>query len=75
MIIFDWIDWIYLKFASLPWSRFHTKVPIFESVGPIYELRLMMDFSQSNRGYLFVRYTNPADARRAVKELNNFEIR
>ena len=35
----------------------------------------MMDFSGLNRGYLFVRYTNAQDAKRAVKELNNFQIR
>lgn len=34
-----------------------------------------MDFSGSNRGYIFVRYTNKEDAKRAVKELNNYEIR
>lgn len=50
-------------------------VPVFEKIGKIYELRLMMDFSGSNRGYAFVMYTSSADARRAVKELNNFEIR
>ncbi|CAH1786758.1 unnamed protein product [Owenia fusiformis] len=50
-------------------------VPVFEKVGKIYELRLMMDFSGSNRGYAFVMYTNKADAVKAVKELNNYEIR
>lgn len=50
-------------------------VPIFERVGMIYELRLMMDFSGSNRGYFFVRYTCKEDAKRAVRELNNYEIR
>jgi len=50
-------------------------VPVFEKIGKIYELRLMMDFSGSNRGYAFVMYTSTSDARRAVKELNNFEIR
>ena len=44
-------------------------------VGEIYELRLMMDFSGSNRGFCFVRYTTREDAKRAVKDLNNFEIR
>jgi RNA recognition motif-containing protein len=51
------------------------QVPIFEQVGPIYELRLMLDFSQSNRGYFFVRYTCKEDAKKAVKMLNKFEIR
>ena len=32
-------------------------------------------FSGSNRGYLFVRYTNREEAKRAVKELNNYEIK
>lgn len=50
-------------------------VPIFEMCGFIYELRLMMDFSGSNRGYLFVRYSKCEEASRALKELNNFEIR
>ncbi|XP_022252711.1 probable RNA-binding protein 46 [Limulus polyphemus] len=50
-------------------------VPVFEKVGRIYEVRLMMDFSGSNRGYAFVMFMNPLDAKKAVKELNNFEIR
>ena len=50
-------------------------VPVAEKIGRIYELRLMMDFSGSNRGYCFVMYTSRDEARRAVKELNNFEIR
>ena len=47
----------------------------YSQAGKIYELRLMMDFSGSNRGYFFVRYTNRDEAKRAVKNLNNFEIR
>ena len=50
-------------------------VPIFETMGKIYELRLMMDFSGANRGYAFVMHTNKSDAQRAVKEMNNYEIR
>ncbi|KAL4225766.1 APOB1 complementation factor [Mactra antiquata] len=50
-------------------------VPAFEKIGNIYELRLMMDFSGSNRGYAFVMYTNRNDAQKAVREMNNFEIR
>ena len=40
-------------------------VPIFENMGRIYELRLMMDFSGANRGYCFVMYTRRDDAKRA----------
>ncbi|KAH9519226.1 APOB1 complementation factor [Bulinus truncatus] len=49
-------------------------VPVFLNVGKLYEFRLMMDFSGSNRGFAFCTYTNKADAKRAVKQLNNYEI-
>jgi len=50
-------------------------VPVFERVGRIYELRLMMDFDGKNRGYAFVMFTTKSEAKLAVKKLNNFEIR
>ncbi|KAG9479606.1 hypothetical protein GDO78_011563 [Eleutherodactylus coqui] len=50
-------------------------VPVFESVGRIYEMRLMMDFDGKNRGYAFVMYTQKHEAKKAVRELNNYEIR
>ncbi|XP_012666760.1 RNA-binding protein 47-like isoform X2 [Otolemur garnettii] len=50
-------------------------VPVFEMVGRIYELRLMMDFDGKNRGYAFVMYCHKQDAKRAVRELNDYEIR
>ncbi|RUS84130.1 hypothetical protein EGW08_008104 [Elysia chlorotica] len=50
-------------------------VPVFQKVGNIYELRLMMDFSGTNRGFAFVTYCQRSEAKRAVQELNNFEIR
>ena len=31
-------------------------VPVFASVGKIYELRLMIEFSGTNRTYCYVRY-------------------
>lgn len=49
--------------------------PVFSQIGPIYEIRLMMDFSGSNRGYCFVMYTNEKDAQRAINRFNNYEIR
>ncbi|XP_047348670.1 uncharacterized protein LOC124948705 isoform X1 [Vespa velutina] len=52
----------------------HDIYPIFSSVGSIYEIRLMMDFSGRNRGYCFIMYTKPEDASRAVKELDRYEI-
>ncbi|KAJ3613976.1 hypothetical protein NHX12_017553 [Muraenolepis orangiensis] len=50
-------------------------VPAFESAGRIYEMRLMMDFDGKNRGYAFVTYTQKHEAKRAVRELNNYEVR
>uniref|UniRef100_UPI00358E2D20 probable RNA-binding protein 46 n=1 Tax=Myxine glutinosa TaxID=7769 RepID=UPI00358E2D20 len=50
-------------------------VPVFESVGPIYEFRLMLKFSGENRGYAFVTYTNQKDSQSAVDALNKYELR
>jgi RNA recognition motif-containing protein len=62
--------------GKIPRNCFEDKlVPVFETVGQIYELRLMMDFSGSNRGFGFVMYSSPEIADLAVKKLNNYEIR
>ncbi|XP_078422048.1 APOBEC1 complementation factor isoform X5 [Cetorhinus maximus] len=50
-------------------------VPVLENIGKIYELRMMMDFNGNNRGYAFVLFTNRQDAKNAIKQLNNYEIR
>jgi len=50
-------------------------VPIFSKIGPVYEHRLMMEHTGANRGYGYVRYTNPEDAKEGIKRLNNYEIR
>ncbi|XP_049865735.1 probable RNA-binding protein 46 [Pectinophora gossypiella] len=62
--------------GKLPREIFEDElVPIFSGMGKIYEMRLMMDFSGSNRGYAFVTFTTQAEAFRAVRELNGYEIR
>uniref|UniRef100_A0A914V8T6 RRM domain-containing protein n=1 Tax=Plectus sambesii TaxID=2011161 RepID=A0A914V8T6_9BILA len=61
--------------GKLPRTLYEDKlVPILSRVGVVYELRLMVDFSGSNRGYCFVVYSNPQEAKRACQELNNLEI-
>ncbi|KAF5401279.1 hypothetical protein PHET_05331 [Paragonimus heterotremus] len=50
-------------------------IPVFERIGPIYMFRLMMEFEGGNRGYGFCVYTNREDTKRAVQELDNYEIR
>jgi RNA recognition motif-containing protein len=62
--------------GKLPRDCFESELfPLFERCGQIYEMRLMMDFSGFNRGYAFITFTNRDDAKRSVKELNNYEIR
>lgn len=62
--------------GKLPRDCFEDEiVPVFEEIGIIYELRLMMDFSGFNRGFGFVRYTNEEDAYRAAEKLNKYRIR
>lgn len=49
---------------------------IFEKMGEITELRLMKDpQTGKNKGYAFVRYATPDEAKRAVQELAKVEIR
>lgn len=62
--------------GKLPREVFEDElVPIFSTVGKIYEMRLMMDFSGSNRGYAFVTFTTRTESYQAVKRLNGYEIR
>ena len=57
-------------------------VPVFERMGKIYELRLMInrgyaahDKQGFNRGYAFVVYEDVASAKKSVQQLDNYEIR
>lgn len=43
--------------------------------GNIYEVRMMMDFNGNNRGYAFVTFSTKQEAKNAMKQLNNYEIR
>ncbi|KAM8924500.1 APOBEC1 complementation factor isoform 1-T1 [Pelodytes ibericus] len=62
--------------GKLPRDLFEDElIPLCEKIGRIYEMRMMMDFNGNNRGYAFVTFTSRQDARNAIKQLNNFEIR
>lgn len=62
--------------GKIPRDLFEDEIfPVFEMIGPIYELRLMMDFDGKNRGFCFVMFTERSHARQAISRLNNFEIR
>ncbi|KAF2879528.1 hypothetical protein ILUMI_26643 [Ignelater luminosus] len=48
---------------------------IFSRVGIIYQIRLMMNFTDFNRGFCFITYKTPEQAKMAVEQLNNYPIR
>lgn len=50
-------------------------MPLLEEVGRLLELRLMLDFSGSTRGYAFALYEDPRIAREACELLDGHEIR
>ncbi|XP_056152853.1 APOBEC1 complementation factor [Lampris incognitus] len=62
--------------GKLPRDLFEDElVPLCEKFGKIYEVRMMMDFNGNNRGYAFVTFTTKLEAKAAMKQLNNYEIR
>ncbi|NXS14207.1 DND1 protein, partial [Neodrepanis coruscans] len=50
-------------------------IPLFQSVGKLYEFRLMMTFSGLNRGFAYARYSTQRGARNAIAAFNNFQVR
>ncbi|KAJ8926152.1 hypothetical protein NQ314_021492 [Rhamnusium bicolor] len=50
-------------------------IPIFESIGPLYKFRLMLDFTEQTRGYAFATYFTKENADKAIAKLNRYEIR
>ncbi|KAL7858536.1 hypothetical protein AOLI_G00186380 [Acnodon oligacanthus] len=49
-------------------------IPLFQSIAPLYEFRLMMNFSGQNRGFAYAKYGNPATAAAAVHALNQYPL-
>lgn len=46
-------------------------IPLFEEMGTLYDLRLMMDpLTCHNKGYAFITYTNKEDASSAQKKVS-----
>lgn len=46
-------------------------IPLFEIVGVVAQLRLMMNYSGRNRGFGYVIFADPNDGHRAIASLNN----
>ncbi|XP_070693097.1 dead end protein 1 [Pempheris klunzingeri] len=45
-------------------------IPLFSSVGPLWEFRLMMNFSGQNRGFAYAKYGSPVVATDAIRLLH-----
>ncbi|XP_051487533.1 dead end protein homolog 1 [Apus apus] len=50
-------------------------IPLFQSVGRLYEFRLMMTFSGLNRGFAYAKYGDRRGAREAIAAFHNFPLR
>ncbi|XP_067103867.1 dead end protein 1 [Osmerus mordax] len=49
-------------------------IPLFSAVGPIWEFRLMMNFSGQNRGFAYAKYGSPALAAAAIRSLHGHAL-
>lgn len=61
--------------GSIPQEIYEDKlIPLFETVGRLFEFRLMMTFSGLNRGFAYARYLTKRQAGLAICRLNGYEI-
>ncbi|XP_071776175.1 dead end protein 1 [Centroberyx gerrardi] len=49
-------------------------IPLFSSVGPLWEFRLMMNFSGQNRGFAYAKYGSPTLACDAIRLLHGHAL-
>lgn len=62
--------------GKLPKNLFEDElVPVFEQIGQIFRLRLMLDFNGRSRGFAFVTFFNSEIASTAISMLQNYPIR
>ncbi|NXQ52420.1 DND1 protein, partial [Anthoscopus minutus] len=62
--------------ARLPQDVYEdTLIPLFESVGKLYEFRLMLTFSGLNRGFAYARYASRKSAQSAIATFHRFQLR
>ncbi|XP_004566657.3 dead end protein 1 [Maylandia zebra] len=45
-------------------------IPLFSSIGPLWEFRLMMNFSGQNRGFAYAKYGSAAVVAEAIRQLH-----
>ncbi|KAM8994349.1 dead end protein homolog 1 isoform 1-T1 [Ara ararauna] len=62
--------------GKLPQDMYeNTLIPLFQSVGTLYEFRLMMTFSGLNRGFAYAKYGTQRAAKEAIAAFHNFSVR
>lgn len=80
----QWVDaqqaqraqWNEIFIGKLPRDLFEDELlPLLEQIGLVYKIRYMMDFSGSNRGFCFVKYTTREEAIQATKLLDGIQLR
>nr|WKN12637.1 dead end protein [Pterophyllum scalare] len=49
-------------------------IPLFSSVGALWEFRLMMNFSGQNRGFAYAKYGSAATAAEAIRRLHGYVL-
>ncbi|XP_061669727.1 dead end protein 1-like [Syngnathoides biaculeatus] len=49
-------------------------IPLFRSAGPLWEFRLMMNFSGQNRGFAYAKYGSPQVAADAIRQLHGVTL-
>ncbi|XP_037531033.1 dead end protein 1 [Nematolebias whitei] len=49
-------------------------IPLFSTVGPLWEFRLMMNFSGQNRGFAYAKYGTVAQANEAIRLINGYML-
>ncbi|TKS71983.1 Dead end protein 1 [Collichthys lucidus] len=49
-------------------------IPLFSLAGPLWEFRLMMNFSGQNRGFAYAKYGSPAIANAAIRLLHGHMV-
>ncbi|XP_010900699.3 dead end protein 1 [Esox lucius] len=61
--------------SQIPRDIFEDRlIPLFRAVGPLWEFRLMMNFSGQNRGFAYAKYGSPALAAAAIRTLNGHAL-
>ncbi|XP_035267160.1 dead end protein 1 isoform X1 [Anguilla anguilla] len=61
--------------SQIPRDIYEDKlIPLFQSVGPLYEFRLMMNFSGQNRGFAYAKYRDPQSAAAAIRCLHQHQL-